>query len=387
MRIALISNYPPDGQQSMGRYATMLHSILSAAGYGPTLVYPPVLFGRLAIGPASLRKWIGYIDKFLLAPLYLRWKVRGADIVHVCDHSNAMYLPWVGGRIQVITCHDLLAILSAEGRFSGIRIGLTGRILQRWIASSLSNAQNVICVSRKTEADWIEFMPKLDRLLRVIHHPLNRQFGPVPRNIVDGELCRLGLKPPVPYLLHVGGNQWYKNRIAVLKIWKELLRFPKFQSMRLVMAGKPMTQAMREFCVAANLQSSVVEAVSVNDGCLCALYSGAEALLFPSREEGFGWPILEAQACQCPVITSNKAPMTEVAGDAAIFINPDDPNGAAQTIFDQWPRRGALIEDGTRNLRRFEDAAVAEAYAKVYEELLGQTVAQAGPIRPKAVNE
>ncbi len=369
LKIAFISNYRPDGQQSMSRYASMVCGFARAAGFNAEILSPPVILGNVRIGTALIRKWIGYLDKFLLAPLYLRWKTRNADVVHVCDHSNAMYLPWVGECRQVITCHDLLAVLSAKGRFPDVKVGITGRILQHWISTSLARAESVVCVSRKTEKDLLQLVPAMAQATRVIHHPLNRRLSPVPRWMVDKILDQFGIQPTTQYLLHVGGNQWYKNRIGALKIWKELSMRPGFQSMKLIMVGKPWTQAMRDFCVSSGLQTSVVEAVDVSDDGLCTLYSGAEALLFPSHEEGFGWPILEAQACCCAVITNNKPPMTEVAGDGAIFVDPDQPQTAAQTILEQWPQRNLLIGKGLMNLERFSEASAIEAYTQLYRDL------------------
>jgi glycosyltransferase involved in cell wall biosynthesis len=76
----------------------------------------------------------------------------------------------------------------------------------------------------------------------------------------------------------------------------------------------------------------IIERVEPPEEQLRALYTGAPALLFPSLEEGFGWLILEAQACGCPVITIARPPMTEAAGGAAILINPEEVAGAAAEI-------------------------------------------------------
>ena len=77
---------------------------------------------------------------------------------------------------------------------------------------------------------------------------------------------------------------------------------------------------------------SVIEVVEPSDEDLRSLYSGAAALLFPSLYEGFGWPLIEAQSCGCPVITSNRSPMTEVAGSAALYIDPANESAAAALI-------------------------------------------------------
>jgi len=129
-----------------------------------------------------------------------------------------------------------------------------------------------------------------------------------------------------------------------------------------VMVGGPPAPEMRAF-VAANLpEGSVIESPRLTDEDLWALYTGAAALLFPSLHEGFGWPLIEAQCCGCPVITSNRAPMTEVAGAAALYIDPEDEPGAAALIATNLGRLGELREAGFENVKRFAPDVIAEEF-------------------------
>ncbi|MGA7885830.1 MAG: glycosyltransferase family 1 protein [Acidobacteriaceae bacterium] len=370
MKILLISNYVPDGQQSMLRYPVMLQKALTAQGHKATIVHPPAVLGRLPFLRGGLAKWIWYLDKYLIAPWYLRGKVRGHDIVHICDHSNAMYVRCGGKRPQVITCHDLIAVLGARGHYPEVRTGVTGRMLQRWIAISLRRARFVICVSESTGADFRALVPDGRANVRVIPHALNRRCEAAEQNMIEQEAMKLGLAHDARYLLHVGGNQWYKNRLGTMQIFGELKKSTQFQDMHLVMAGKPWTPEMRRFAGSSGLTNSIIEATGIGDDALNVLYSGAQALLFPSLAEGFGWPVLEAQACGCPVITTERAPMTEVGGAAAIYIDPSDPTAAAKTILEQWPRRAALREAGLRNAATFTEEKMAMSYVLAYEEML-----------------
>jgi glycosyltransferase involved in cell wall biosynthesis len=250
-----------------------------------------------------------------------------------------------------------------------VHTGLTGRWQQRWITRGLAPARFVICVSHNTAAELRVLLPGRQATVSVIPHTLNRDFTPVEGERIDQELMKLGLAAGTRYLLHVGGNSWYKNRLGVMRIFAELRKSPQFAELRLVLAGKPWAPEMREFSKTAGLEDLTVEATSVSDGALKVLYSGAVALLFPSLEEGFGWPILEAQACGCPVITSNRAPMPEVAGDAAILIDPTNPQAAAETILRRWNELPALREAGFRNLERFTEDKMAKAYIEAYEQV------------------
>jgi len=371
MKVLLISNYLPDRQESMLRYAQMLQQELHKRGHEAHVVHPPVVLGGFAFLPRPLKKWIGYIDKYLFAPAYLRKKAGQSDIVHVCDHSNAMYLRWAGTRPLLITCHDLLAIFAARGAYREVKVGFTGRILQRWIAADLTRARHIICVSTKTQDDLRLLAPNFSSNTTVIHHPLNWSYSPAtPEEIAEAKR-KSGLEPETEYLLHVGGNQWYKNRLGAMQIFFALRRYSRFQNVKLIMAGKPWTSAMRQYSESSRLANEIIERAQIPNEELQALYSGAMALLFPSLEEGFGWPVLEAQACGCPVITSNRPPMTEIVGDAALLIDPVAPERAAQTIVDYAPNLPSLRAAGFRNLTRFAMNQVVDRYLAFYEQVNG----------------
>lgn len=96
MRVLLVANYEPDAQLSMLRYAEFLRRGLEQRGHEMEVVHPPAILSRLVSTRNPLWKWLGYIDKFVLFPTRLRMKVRSADLVHVCDHSNSSYLRWTG---------------------------------------------------------------------------------------------------------------------------------------------------------------------------------------------------------------------------------------------------------------------------------------------------
>ncbi len=358
-RLLLVGNYAPDRQMSMERYAVMLRDGLAARGFEVDLIRPGRVIGG-GVDDGGLAKWLGYIDKYLIFPWRLRAEARKYDQVHISDHSNAVYLPAAGPRAS-ITCHDLIAIDSARGRYPGHPVGAAGRVLQRWIASNLVKAARVVSVSTKTDEDLRALGWRREG--RVIGNCLNFDFHPVGSEEVAAAKAKIGLATGDAYLIHVGGNQWYKNRLGVVAIYAELLKTPRFAATRLVMAGKPWPDDLRQAVQALGLADRVVACQGASDEDIRALYTGAEALLFPSLEEGYGWPVLEAQCCGCPVITSNRAPMTEVAGAAAVLIDPEDPAGAARAIADAADRFEMLRAAGLENAKRYDREAIMDAYA------------------------
>jgi glycosyltransferase involved in cell wall biosynthesis len=106
-----------------------------------------------------------------------------------------------------------------------------------------------------------------------------------------------------------------------------------------------------------------------------ALYNGALALLFPSRFEGFGWPVIEAQACGCPVISSDRMPMPEVSGGHAILRDPDDHAAFGQAILElsRSPgRRNELTRAGQENAARFDRPTMIKRFLSLYEDVAGR---------------
>src|ERR1700730_7058293 len=112
--ILLVGNYPLDRQQSMQRFPTMMLEGLAAAGVPAALIQPQPFFGNFRAAGGFVAKWLGYIDKFIFFRRQLWKKIAERPvIVHICDHSNAMYAKWIREVPVVVTCHDLLAVRGA----------------------------------------------------------------------------------------------------------------------------------------------------------------------------------------------------------------------------------------------------------------------------------
>jgi len=374
LKILLIGNSVADRSRSMLRFGELLETSLRRAGIQVTLLHPPDFFSKFFKRDGPLRKWTGYIDKYLIFPFILVSRASEYDLVHICDHSNSVYLRFLENVPHAITCHDLMAVKSGRGMISENRTGWTGRILQRAILDGLRRAQFVICVSKRTQSDVVQIAGRSEATTSIINSSLNYCYRPLSRANSKEILKRLVLSVDSPYLLHVGGNQWYKNRLGVLQIYECLRRCPEGSPYRMVMAGQPFTNKMREFIKSHQLQADVIELSDVSNEELCALYSAAEALVFPSLDEGFGWPIIEAQACGCPVFVTGRQPMTEVGGPAAIYFNPLDSDMASNVILDGLRRRPELIAAGFANAKRFEEERFLRQHVETYRMLLRSTV-------------
>ena len=370
MKVLIVGNYPLSYQQSMHRYAELLVHGLEMAGVDVVhLIRPTPVFGRLKRGDGGLGKWLGYIDRFLLFPPLLRWRARGFDVVHIADQGNGMYALMLGHTPSVVTCHDMLAIRSALGEVPENPTRLTGRILQRWTLRGLKRAAHVVCDSEQTQQEWLRIGSPARDDTSVVPVALNYPYHPMDQTETKARLDPLGVGE-APYILHVGGNTWYKNRSGLARIFDALVQHDPFCAFRLVIAGETLQAEVADWLLTRGYGARLIQTGSVDNEDLRALYSGAELLLFPSLQEGFGWPIVEAQACACLVATTNRAPMTEVAGQGAIYLNIEDPVAVASTIAGAWSERDEIIRKGLANVKRFTSERMITAYCNTYRVVL-----------------
>jgi len=320
----------------MLRYTDMLEAGLTGLGHEVIVVRPEPIFGRLCKSAGGMGKWLGYVDKFVIFPVQLRKRVKAMPgaVTHICDHSNAMYVRWLKDVPHLVTCHDLLAVRSALGHFPQNRTGWTGRLLQRWIRTSLLKAKRVICDSEATRKDLISLggdPAKISTVYIGLNHPYAPQEEAWIQNALAG-LPAVAQLEPRGYIFHVGASVWYKNRPGLLRIYFNYVN--QGGRLPLVMAGAPLNAEESEVLATRPAGATVIHVGTVTNDELNALYCRAACLLFPSLYEGFGWPVLEAMAAGCPVICSDRASLPEVGGGAAIYIDPGDETGAASRLLE-----------------------------------------------------
>ena len=372
--VLLIGNYLLDQQQSMQRFGTMMLHGLAARGIQAELIRPEPVLGKLRVRGNFLAKWLGYIDKHIFFPFRLRrWIAMQPEVVHICDHSNAVYARNCGNAPLVITCHDLLAVRGALGEETDCPASWTGRFLQRWILRGLTRADVIASPSHATVADARRLLPE-DHTprLTVIPLGLNYEYTKLDNEVVRARLTDVeGFDSRRPFVLHVGSNLRRKNRAAVLRI---VGRIKDKWSGQIVFAGEPLDRAMRDLADELGLAGRVKEIVNAGSELLEALYNCATALLYPSRFEGFGWPVIEAQACGCPVICSMSGPLPEAAGDAGLYHAIEDEEGFASDLLRLTApaERMKWSEKSLRNAQRFSAGKMVAEYIELYRSLGAQ---------------
>lgn len=369
--VLLIANYAADRQQSMQRFAMMMLLGLTSSGINAEILRPEERFGRMTFGGAFIAKWLAYLDKFIIFPLQLQRQAARASLVHICDHSNAMYARRVANLPVVVTCHDLLAVRAALGEETDCPASPAGKLLQRWILRGLRSSSVIACVSGATAVDAQRLVRASSGKPRIEHVRLALSYGY--RNLASEEVSRRLQQIPrlaqhADFALHVGSNLRRKNRQAVLRIFARVLLD---WSGLLVFAGDSLSSELRAEAAKLGVSNRIIEVPGASNELLEALYNRATALLYPSRFEGFGWPVIEAQACGCPVICSDREPMREVSGGAALLRDVDDEAGFAADLLrltnpderSRWSERGLL------NAQRFTRDEMIARYVELYREL------------------
>ena len=374
-QVLVLTNYRQDKQHSMLRFGNLLTKEFKEE---PKLeleeIYPKSLF--FGITPSQkLKKWAAYIDKYLIFPQTLKNRLskhsEPIDLVHIIDHSNAPYLkvadPFINIK-KIITCHDLIAIRTARGEFDRAPMtSITGKHLQKLIYKSLLYSDHYPCDSYKTQEDLNQLFPSSRSRSSVIHLSTENAsrkkfFRPV-----------LGTIPFDPtknfYLLHVGSSAWYKNRKGVILAFRHLCEQNLSPNAKLVLVGPRPNHdelGVKLFGWLERNQTSLCILEDLPEASLHILYKHANALIFPSYIEGFGWPPLEAAIRKCPVITFKTGAIYDLLGDYAHYVDPTDQESINQSVVDILRSKQQV----SQSISLPDHHHCREEYHKLYTQML-----------------
>lgn len=303
-------------------------------------------------------------DRVVRAPRL--WTHVGLSLALLRDRPCGLFvpshvIPLLHPRRSVVTVHDLgyLHTPAAHGRTARLQLDLT----TRWNARV---ARRVIAISSQTRADLVRHYrvppEKVRVVLSAVSHERFRPFDarePVQALGIDG-----------PYLLFLSTVQPRKNLVRLVEAFESLDQ----PELRLVVAGRtgwlaePIERRLRE----SPARERIVRLGHVADAVVPALYNAAEVFILPSLQEGFGMGVLEAMACGCPVVASDLPSLREVAGDAAIFVDPYDTQAIRDGILRALHERDRLAVAGIARAAAFSWERTARETLAVIDEALGE---------------
>ncbi|MCB1174072.1 MAG: glycosyltransferase family 4 protein [Leptospiraceae bacterium] len=285
------------------------------------------------------------------------------DWLH-CPHYNAPVW-WLSNSIVVV--HDLIHLQSRE--FAGPHYRLYAWILLRLISR---RARHIICVSETTRLELVKRFPEAAGRTSVIYNGINhslfrKQSSTRIRNF------RTRYQLPSRYLLCVGIGKRHKNVDFIVRslapLWhRGQLQYP------LVLAGTggKLPDYVAEAVQTANCRDWIIVLPYLDEAELPLMYASAWLFLFPSRLEGFGFPMIEAMASGCPVLASQASCLPEIGADAARYFHPADETALQQLllkVLKAKSERKNMIAEGFRRARDFSWQQHVEQLLAIYASL------------------
>ncbi|MBK9707206.1 MAG: glycosyltransferase family 4 protein [Acidobacteria bacterium] len=287
------------------------------------------------------------------------------DVFHGTNYCVPVFAPCP----TVVTIHDL-SLLAHSGTHETDNV-IRGR---RRMPIMARRARKIIAPSEWTKREIIEFLGIKPGKIQVIHEGAREKMLPLPESNCQSVLERFGIKKP--YLLFVGTIEPRKNLTTLIRAYDTLLRETEHRPQLVLCGGRGWLDGeVFSLVEKLKLQEQVLFTGYVEDSDLPALYSSAEAFIYPSLYEGFGLPPLEAMACGTPVITSNSSSLPEVVGKAGLMHDPEDHLALTRSIVEilsDKDSREHFIRAGLEQASRFSwDRAARETQA-VYDEVYQQ---------------
>lgn len=297
------------------------------------------------------------------------------NIFHIIDHSYGHLAYWLRGTEIpiVVTCHDLINLTYPEDLNVQARLPLISAKAWQFSVQGMHQADHIVAVSSFTATDIVQKLNIASEQITVVPDAVESLFRSLPQKEVESFRRKHNISPETMCLLHVGSVQPRKNVLTILKVVEALKN--KGLSVCFLKAGADFTDEQKVYMQAYGIENDVVYLGKVDKDILVKAYNAANMFLFPSLHEGFGMPILEAMACGTPVITSNASSMPEVAGDAAILVEPTDVQAIVEAVLRLWKDsvyQELLIDRGFARVKAFTWEAVAEQVCLIYNNILNK---------------
>lgn len=296
-----------------------------------------------------------YLPPFVLDLLWnnlhvtkAEWLTGPVDLIHTSDWAEPpSRLP------KVTTIHDLSFFKDPDYTHPKVRQVHKKRLY--WVARE---AAKIIAVSHATKEDIVKYLEVDPSRIEVIHEAGSLKMpSPLSPQNLASFASRLHLKKP--YFLVPGSGHPRKNIPRLVKAFSQYSK-----DFQLIIIGRPSPEELKY------QSEDVVFTGFVSDSDLAYLYKFAELLLYPSLYEGFGIPVLEAFSLGLPVVTSCISSLPEVAGDAAIQVDPEDPEAIAAGIMQALDQKESLVELGRARLSKFTWRRTAAKTLRLYKQII-----------------
>lgn len=311
-------------------------------------------------------KWYGISEQIKLPKLLDRLQ---PDLVHF-PHFN---IPVFYKGKFVVTIHDLI-----HQHFQTRQTSTLNPFLhaikklgyKKVFSAAVKNSSKIIVpsefVKNQLEKEWSIKKEKIE----VTYEGVDEEMIKITKEVGEKDFEKVAekFKFKKPYLFYVGNAQPHKNLKKLLEAFTILNE--KFPELSLVLSGSE--NYFWEKVKKESHIGGVIFTGYIPDREMVTLYKNAEAFIMPSLEEGFGIPVLEAMACGCPVISSNKGSLPEIAGDGALYFDPKDESNMADKIsqvLNDSKLKEELIKKGEKIYQQFSWEKMAKQTLKLYQSV------------------
>ncbi len=262
--------------------------------------------------------------------------------------NNLIWSPCNTGPIfsrnQVVTIHDLIPLDHPEW-FTPSFVALYRMLIPRLV----SKVRHIVAVSQYTRSRLIQRLGVAESKITVVLNGIGEEF--TPQSEEEHLRMQQGLGISGPYVLTVSSVEPRKNLATLLSAWETVGRARP--DMKLVVSGLKGNSSVFSQKQGAAAPKNVIFTDYVAQSMLPALYSGAECFVYPSLDEGFGLPVLEALACGVPVVASSSGSLPEIAGPTAALFDPLSPAEIARAILRHTSQSAEAQEAGLRHARQY----------------------------------
>jgi glycosyltransferase involved in cell wall biosynthesis len=300
---------------------------------------------------------LGGVSDWIMKKIPLLDLISPHDLLHIPNNYCSVYNP----DKVVVTIHDAMF-------FSYPESFLGHEYARKYYPQLARSCRAIITCSESSKSDIVNYMDVNPEKITVAPWGVNDGvFYPT-----DAKECLIELQKTLglskPYYLSISCDIGRKNTLSIMQAFRLALKSNIEHELVLVW-GDPPAEYTEEF--AKEINSGKIRILRhVNDLMLRQLYTASTLSWFPSRYEGFGLPVLESMACGTPVVTCKNSSLSEVGGDAALYVDPDDIEGMADIMIDfnkGFSTYDDLVSRSIEHASRFTWAKTAEAYVKFYQ--------------------
>lgn len=296
-------------------------------------------------------------------------KERGIDLIHY-PYFDPFFitLPLIKRTKSLVTVHDVIPLSHAKQ----FPVGIKGNIKWKLNKARLKQVNGIITDSFASKEQIHKEVGITEKKIYPVHLAVDQEFKRLEKGAWEDKIRKKYSLPEV-FVLYVGDVTWNKNLPNIVLSAKKT-------NIPLVMVGKALSEMNFDVKNPWNSDRKIVLDQTLNNPLfiklgfvpiddLVEIYNLAQALLMPSFDEGFGLPVLEAIKSGCPVITSDRGSLAEVAGDAAIYVDPDDPESISKAIGQilvSKSLKNELVDKGLEQAKNFSIEKMMKDTISVY---------------------